>query len=73
MYGLRLFFHKGLTNFLVRRCTSSHRNLQLCKISSSDLVWLLSYASLIKEGEEEEEEEEEEEDDEQCGKLHRLI
>ena len=34
----------------------------------SDLVWLLSYTCLIKEGEEEEEE-----DDEQCGKLHRLI
>ena len=33
---------------------------------NSDLVWLLSYACLIKE-------EEEEEDDEQCGKLHRLI
>ena len=32
------------------------------------IVWLVSYASLIKEGEEEEEE-----DDEQCGKLHRLI
>ena len=41
--------------------------IQLCKISSSDLVWLLSYARLIKE------EEEEKEDDEQCGKLHRLI
>ena len=40
-------------------------------VSSSDLVWLLSYACLIKEGEEEEEEGEEE--DEQCGKLHRLI
>ena len=61
---------KGLTNFLVRRCTSSHRNLQLCKIPSCELVWLVSYASLIKEGGEEEEEEE---DDEQCGKLHRLI
>ena len=35
----------GVTNFLVRRCTSCHRNLQLCKISSSDLVWLVSYAS----------------------------
>ena len=58
---------KGLTNFLVRRCTSSHRNLQLCKIPSCELVWLVSYASLIKEGGEEEE------DDEQCGKLHRLI
>ena len=33
---------------------------------SSDLVWLLSYASSIKE-------EEEEGEDEQCGKLHRLI
>ena len=40
--------------------------------SSCELVWLVSYASLIKEGEGEEEEEEEE-DDEQCGKLHRLI
>ena len=56
----------------VRRCTSSHRNLQLCKIPSCELVWLVSYASLIKEGEGEGEEEEEE-DDEQCGKLHRLI
>ena len=54
---------KGLTNFLVRRCTSCHRNLQLCKFSC-ELVWLVSYASLIKEGEEEEEE-----DDEQCGKF----
>ena len=42
-------------------------------VQSSDLVWLLSYASSIKEEEEEEEEEGEEEDDEQCGKLHRLI
>ena len=62
---------KGLTNFLVRRCTSSHRNLQLCKIPSCELVWLVSYASLIKEGEGEEEEEEDE--DEQCGKLHLVI
>ena len=53
---------KGLTNFLVGRCTSCHRNLQLCKISSSDLVWLLSYACLIKEEEEEE-----------CRKLHLVI
>ena len=37
-----------------------------CKISSSDLVWLLSYACLIKE-------EEEEEEEEQCGKLHRNV
>ena len=44
------------------------------QISSSDLVWLLSYACLIKEGEEEEEEEIKiKSDDEQCGKLHRLI
>ena len=54
-----------------------HRNLRLCKISSSGLVWLMSYACLIKEEEEEEKEEEEEEEgeeeDEQCGKLHRLI
>ena len=40
----------------------------MCRISSSDLVWLLSYASLIKEGEGEEEDE-----DEQCGKLHLVI
>ena len=68
MYGLRLCEteSKGLTNFLVRRCTSCHRNLQLCKIPSCELVWLVSYASLIKEGEGEE-------DDEQCGKLHRFI
>ena len=44
------------------------------QISSSDLVWLLNYACLIKEGEEEEEEEIKiKSDDEQCGKLHRLI
>ena len=42
--------------------------ISLLWLVSSDLVWLLSYASSIKE-----EEEGEEEEDEQCGKLHRLI
>ena len=35
----------------------------MCEIPSSDLVWLVSYVSSIKE---EEEEEGEEDDDEQC-------
>ena len=42
-------------------------NLPLCKVSWSNLVWLVSYVSRIKEGEEEEGE------DEEFGKLLSLI
>ena len=43
-------------------------NLCLCKVSLSNLVWLVSYAYLIRE-----EEEEGEEEDEEFGKLLLLI
>ena len=51
---------------------SGNGNLPLCKVSWSNLVGLVSYASRIKE-EEEEEEEEEEGEDEEFGKLLSLI
>ena len=45
---------------------SGNGNLPLCKVSWSNLVWLVSYASRIKE-------EEEEGEDEEFGKLLSLI
>ena len=49
---------------------SGNGNLPLYKVSWSNLVWLVSYACLIKE---EEGEEEEEGEDEEFGKLLSLI
>ena len=46
---------------------SGNGNLPLCKVSWSNLVWLVSYACLIKE------EEGEEEEDEEFGKVLLLI
>ena len=51
---------------------SGNGNLPLCKVSWSNLFWLVSYACLIRE-EEEGEEEEEEDEDEEFGKLLSLI
>ena len=48
---------------------SGNGNLPLCKVSWSNLVWLVSYASRIKE----EGEEGEEGEDEEFGKLLSLI
>ena len=48
---------------------SGNDNLPLCKVSWSNLVWLVSYASRIKE----EGEEEEQGEDEEFGKLLSLI
>ena len=47
---------------------SGNSNLPLCKVSWSNLVWLVSYVSRIKE-----EEGEEEEEDEESGKVLSLI
>ena len=44
---------------------SGNGNLPLCKVSWSNLIWLVSYACLIKE--------EEEEEDEEFGKVLSLI
>ena len=54
-------------NVINVRCTSGNGNLPLCKVSWSNLVWLVSYASRIKE------EGEEEGEDEEFGKLLLLI